>query len=561
MHLSSFMHTNPTLFLLKVKQRGSETTLGTLRPLDRTPVRDSIGTTELHQGWEYVQWLIAKASECDELVNFKASAPTRSVRVNFANIGPIAISLEFFTFPDYMRIVPTTAGCIKNLADAIGTQIPIRIGGTTGDYGTYDPQLKEAIHYTLLPTDKGVPKTLTYGPEYLRLASTLSGPVTLGLNRKANNLSNSLLAAQEAVKQIKNIHALEPGNEPNCKTLSTMNQPSFSLTVHQLIPLTGIDWSKSAPVAEGKTWDFAAELASQLKWQKEIATAVGRDSIIQAGNYMGGFRIADLARAEGASAAYVKSFGIHSYPQFACGGKPDLRSLMSHASIVDYVNHFQPEIQAAIDLKKDVYFSETNSVACGGAGISPTFGAALWTLDYIIQSLLAGIQSLYFHHGTLGNSQYSFWGRYSIGAPYYGAYFAALALNGIDGISQLDDGKGPYGAYLLTRHSKPVRILLYNSRYRLEGSKPKVTMNVDLSGLKLSNQAFPVLRLQARSSESRSDQGDKTPNISGLQFSSKDCAKIPGPQTNETAIHKDGTLKIAVTDSEAVIVQLDHLQA
>ncbi|KAH9820531.1 family 79 glycoside hydrolase [Melampsora americana] len=473
-------------------------------------------------------------AQVDEEINFKGSAPTRSAWVNSANIGPIAISLEFFTFPDYMRIVPTTAGCIKNLADAIGTQIPIRIGGTTGDYGTYDPNLEEPIHYTLSPTDKGVPKSLTYGPHYLRLASTLSGPVTLGLNRKANNLSNSLLAAKEAVRQIKNLHALEPGNEPNY-------------------------WTTSAPVAEGKPWDFAAELASQLEWQKEIATAVGRDSIIQAGNYMGGFRIADLARAEGASAAYVKSFGIHSYPQFACGGKPDLRSLMSHASIVDYVNHFQPEIQAAINLKKDVYFSETNSVACGGAGISPTFGAALWTLDYIIQSLLAGIQSLYFHHGTLGNSQYSFWGRYSIGAPYYGAYFAALALNGIDGISQLDDGKSPYGAYLLTQQSKPVRILLYNSRYRLEGSESKVTMNVDLSGFKLSNQAFPVLRLQARSSESRSDQGDKTPNVSGLQFSSKDCAKIPGPQTNETAILKDGTLKIAVTDSEAVIIQLDNL--
>lgn len=483
--------------------------------------------------------LVAYQNTCasaqgSEEINFKASSPTRSVLVNFANIGPIAISLEFFAFPDYMTIVPNTAGCIKNLADAIGTQIPIRIGGTTGDFGTYDPDLKEAIHYTLSAADKGVPKTLTYGPEYIRLASTLSGPVTLGLNRKANNLTNSLLAAQEAVKQIKNIHAIEPGNEPNY-------------------------WSKSAPVAEGKPWTFAADLASQLKWQKAISTAVGRNSIIQAGNYLGGFRIADLAKAEQASAVYVKSFGIHSYPQYACGGKPDLHSLMSHSSIFDYVNRFKPEIQAAMNLKKDAYFSETNSVACGGAGISPTFGAALWTLDYIIQALLSGIQSLYFHHGTLGNSQYSFWGRYSIGAPYYGAYFAALALNGIDGISQLDDGQSAFGAYLLTQQSKPVRILLYNSRYRPEGSNSQITMNLDLSGFQLSSSSFQVMRLQASSAESRSDRGDQTPNIGGLQFSAKDCAKIQGVHTAETVLLKEKRLRVVVTDSEAVIVQLDKV--
>ncbi|EGF98481.1 family 79 glycoside hydrolase, partial [Melampsora larici-populina 98AG31] len=441
--------------------------------------------------------------------------------------------LEFFAFPDYMTNVPNTAGCIQNLAEAIGTQIPVRIGGTTGDYGTYDPNLKEAIHYTLSAADKGVPKTLTYGPEFIRLASTLPGPVTLGLNRKANNLSNSLLAAKEAVKQIKNIHAIEPGNEPNY-------------------------WSKSTPIAEEKPWNFAAELASQLKWQKEISTAVGRNSIIQAGNYLGGFRIADLAKAEHASAVYVKSFGIHSYPQYACGGKPNLHSLMSHSSIVSYVNRFNPEIQAAIDLKKDAYFSETNSVACGGAGISPTFGAALWTLDYIIQALLSGISSLYFHHGTLGNSQYSFWGRYAIGAPYYGAYFAALALRGIDGIFQLDDGTSPYGAYLLTQKSKPIRILLYNSRYRPEGSNSRVTINVDLSGFNLSSASFPVLRLQASSAESRSDRGDQTPNIGGLQFSAKNCAKIQAPRTTEIVLLQENTFRIAVMDSEAVIVQLNN---
>lgn len=39
----------------------------------------------------------------------------------------------------------------------------------------------------------------------------------------------------------------------------------------------------------------------------------------------------------------------------------------------------------------------------GGGGISPTFGAALWILDYVMQTVLMGTNALYFHQGTVGN--------------------------------------------------------------------------------------------------------------------------------------------------------------
>ena len=43
------------------------------------------------------------------------------------------------------------------------------------------------------------------------------------------------------------------------------------------------------------------------------------------------------------------------------------------------------------------------SATCGGGGISPTFGAGLWVLDYTLQSAVKGIERLYFHQGTIGN--------------------------------------------------------------------------------------------------------------------------------------------------------------
>lgn len=42
----------------------------------------------------------------------------------------------------------------------------------------------------------------------------------------------------------------------------------------------------------------------------------------------------------------------------------------------------------------------------GGGGISPTFGAALWILDYVVQTVILGTNALYFHQGTIGNCEF-----------------------------------------------------------------------------------------------------------------------------------------------------------
>ena len=44
-----------------------------------------------------------------------------------------------------------------------------------------------------------------------------------------------------------------------------------------------------------------------------------------------------------------------------------------------------------------------NLATCGGGGISPTFGAALWIIDYVLQATLNAVDRLYFHQGTIGN--------------------------------------------------------------------------------------------------------------------------------------------------------------
>jgi hypothetical protein len=66
---------------------------------------------------------------------------------------------------------------------------------------------------------------------------------------------------------------------------------------------------------------------------------------------------------------------------------------------VSYTKGFAAEVTAANTAGKPLFFGETNSATCGGGGISPTFGAALWIVDYVLQAVHLGYERLYFHQG------------------------------------------------------------------------------------------------------------------------------------------------------------------
>jgi hypothetical protein len=146
------------------------------------------------------------------------SAPPANTKGQFDR-APVAVSIEFFTFPEYFLEVPGTHQCLENLGHLFGELPPIRIGGTTQDRALYDPNLATPVdYYVSVSTD--APANLTYGPAFIDLASTYrGGDVTLGLNRELANLSNTIAAAKYATTKMKNLYAIELGNEPECKLL------------------------------------------------------------------------------------------------------------------------------------------------------------------------------------------------------------------------------------------------------------------------------------------------------------------------------------------------------
>ncbi|KAJ4328835.1 hypothetical protein N0V84_000622 [Fusarium piperis] len=359
----------------------------------------------------------------------------------------------------------------------------------------------------------------------MSLAAQYSGNVILGLNRRLNNMDNTIAAAKVAKQNMGNLDAIELGNEPNF-------------------------FSSSDPIANGASWTAAADYASEVAWQDQVCGNLSTSGLISAGVFFGTspMSIKGLTAVEGSGNDNVKYYCSHNYPQ--SGGNADLAKLMSHSSIASQIKPFAAEAAAAAAEGRPHIFGETNSATQGGGGISPTFGAGLWILDYVLQSLLQGTKALYFHQGTIGNCQYCWWGRYSMGAPYFGAYFATMALAGADQLAPLDDQTSTYAAYAIYKNGAPIRVLLYNSDYYTSGTRP--TQEYTLTGL--SGSQVTAKRLTAPFATSRIDQGQKA-TVGGQSFEDGTC-KIQGTVVTEAATVSAGEATFTVGASEALLITL-----
>ncbi|WWC95835.1 hypothetical protein V866_002702 [Kwoniella sp. B9012] len=446
--------------------------------------------------------------------------------------APVGLSLEFFAFPGYVQDVASTSQCFANLDAASQSQTRVRIGGTTQDRALYDATLTSPAQF-VIPTPGGAPLNLTYGPSFFDLAEGLKRPVVIGLNRRLNQLNNTIAAAKQAIKTVSGLFAFELGNEPDLYTATD-------------------------PIANNHSWTPALDAKIQIDWQKAVSSALGKDDIVEAGVFLQPpkFSVQELAPQEQGNNTLhiVRTFTDHAYPQSACGGsKTNLTTLMDHSRVKAFVDTFKPEVEAAAAVGKPVVLGETNS----GGGISPTFGAAIWLADYALQAVNLGYSRLYFHQGTIGNSPYSWWGATKVFAPYYGALFATEALSGMSSISALDDGSTSLAAYGLYAEDKgvPKKVVLINTDYYSNTTtteRPSQTLS--LSGLDNGLQSVNVKRLTAPYATSQQELG-QVPTFGGVSYDNATCNAVGDEKYEQLAVH-NGCANVEVYSSEAVIVYI-----
>lgn len=135
-----------------------------------------------------------------------------------------------------------------------------------------------------------------------------------------------------------------------------------------------------------------------------------------------------------------------------------------------------------------------------------------------------------------------------MGAPYYGAYFATLALAGADRIAPLDSAASAYAGYGIYQGGNLVRILLYNSDYYTSGTRS--TQSFTLTGL--SATSATAKRLTAPSATSRQDQG-QNPTVGGQTFTNGTCV-IQGTAVTESITVSGGSATVVLQASEALLI-------
>ncbi|KAF5660910.1 hypothetical protein FDENT_13618, partial [Fusarium denticulatum] len=186
-----------------------------------------------------------------------------------------------------------------------------------------------------------------------------------------------------------------------------------------------------------------------------------------------------------------------------------------------------------------------------------TFGSAIQITDKTLRALTLGIQRLFYHQVlTDPEAFFNWWWSDHVNAPFYDAYFGALAVAGGDSIVASDDGPDPYAQCILYKNGKAFKVVLISTDY-YSGDGTRSETKFTLTGLK--SNSVKALRMTGPSSETTvpvtQTKSSLQPSIGGQSFSNKDC-ELGGKQKTEKLSVKKGKLEVTLKASEALIVYL-----
>lgn len=192
---------------------------------------------------------------------------------------------------------------------------------------------------------------------------------------------------------------------------------------------------------------------------------------------------------------------------------------LTHQSGVNLCGPYLDSTARAQEANKPFIMFETNTASCGGfPGVSDSYGAALWTMDYGFQMAYSnfsnallhfGGQNTYYNPFTPPPTNQSTFHQWTVGAIYYSILVLAEAF-GKSNTSQIMDMTGPAGlseftpAYAIYENGELSKMALFNYVDDVQGTQGNANLTVALS---LPNGGVPqtvkVKYLEAQSVSSK----------------------------------------------------------
>ncbi|KAJ5336963.1 hypothetical protein MYU51_006263 [Penicillium brevicompactum] len=350
----------------------------------------------------------------------------------------VSFSIEFSSFPDFAgnlsRPNKFSKNLLDNLGDLQGVKPYLRVGGNTQDLALYDPSLKTQINGTVVPAvSSDYPSIISIGPSYFESYATLPGvKFSHGFNMGNNStrgIETLLATVSLACKALGGgkLEYWEIGNEPDLFKTTTPNS------------VRPANWTESDYVTE---WlERERVIRRQLKKScPEMLTDDGYKYI--APSFAGLTNSLDAVKTwqDGLNKDNIISLNsMHNYIGGADVPGVTLRhTLMNHTatkhSVDQHVN--LSRVLSHDGLTKDIPYilGETNSLYHQGKpGLSNSFGAALWGVDFNLYCASQSIRRTHMHMGT--DYRYASWqpietNKTTVGtkAPYYGNVMVAAML-------------------------------------------------------------------------------------------------------------------------------------
>ena len=490
----------------------------------------------------------------------------------------VSFSIEFSSFSDYAGNLSHpndfSNNLLDNLAEFTKLKPLVRVGGDTADFAIFNQSLDTAIVGIVDPAKSpDYPTTIIIGPAFFE--SYLTWPDThfvhgfnLGKNSTAARqaLIDSVPFACKALSDGR-LAYWELGNEPDLMNLELV-RPST--------------WNESDYVQEWLTWSrnirkamqtACPDLASNEKY-KYIGPSFASTGSLGLDPVLAWKAGLDTDR----DIALISS---HNYISGADALGVTLQStLMNHsstvASIAKQLN--SSHLISALPSTPKIPFilGESNSLyRQGRPGLSNTFGAALWGVDFNLWSVSNHIQRIHMHQGT--NYRYQAWQAIDTNitskgtkAPYYGNVAVAAFLgdlsssDALPAILNLPLPREKEAAYASYVKGKLARVILVNmDEFNATAGNEFVNgyeRPVERYSLKLPHGVegcFGMRRLLANGSDA----------VTGVTFDRFSYnhelnGGLPVRQTNVTSgetadVGHGGMLEIDVSWSSAVIVDFD----
>ena len=467
------------------------------------------------------------------------------------------------------------------------------MGGNSADEALYNPSLHIAVDRTSKQSQpqsqsQDDPATIGIGQSFFESYSTwpdirfIHG-FNLALSTKSSADWESLLATVPLACTALGDGKLlwwEYGNEPDLYTSTTSAKGQVRAT----------SWGNSAYVSQ---W---------LNGTQSIKSTLAQACPNMVGNNTYGYIAPSFASPDngvlGATATWqdgldmdedIKLISIHKYASHALA----LRNFLTYSSYIasttapgvslqgTLLNHTETVKSIAQQLNGyrflpnasiPIVLSETNSLLnTGTPGISNTFGAALWNIDYGLWCASQNISRIHMQQGT--NFYYNAWqpintDNVTIGTkpPYYGNIFVAAMLANstssevkVSNIPLNTSTEAAYGAYV---NGVLKRIAILNMQgydYTMLSSKqldprPRGQQNYTFSVPQSSSTVASVKRLSANGSDA----------LSGITFDGYSYeyelkegmpVLLPNVTRGETVNACNGLFTVQLMDSSAVMME------